>query len=72
MKPDDRFARSIRDLEAASQDLSIALKALADSLRRLKVDARKQYIEHNGAPVGNEDERALAVWLEHESWVTLN
>jgi|GEM_PF-4072295 len=72
MKPDDRFARSIRELEAASQDLANALKALSESLGRLKVEATKQFIDHSGTHFVNEDERALAVWLEHEPWVTLN
>jgi hypothetical protein len=67
---DERFARAIRELESATQDLSIALKELSTSLNRLKLHADTVYNEH-GAPFGR-DERALAVWLEHECWVTPN
>jgi hypothetical protein len=67
---EDRFARAIRELETAAQDLSIALKELSTSLNKLKLQADTIYQEH-GAPFGDDD-RALAVWLEHECWVTPN
>lgn len=67
---DERFARAIRELESAAQDLSTALKELSTSLNRLKVQADTLYRDH-GAPFGDDD-RALAVWLEHECWVTPN
>lgn len=70
MSNEDQFARSVRELEAAARDLSMALKELSISLSKLKVQAESLYREH-GSPFGDDD-RALAVWLEHESWVTPN
>ncbi len=70
MNKEDDFARSVRDLEAAARDLSMALKDLSLSLSKLKVQADSLYRSH-GSPFG-EDDRALSVWLEHESWVTPN
>lgn len=70
MSNNDQFARSVRELEAAARELSLALKELSSSLGKLKVQAEAAYEEH-GSPFG-EGERALEVWLEHESWVTPN
>lgn len=70
MSNEDQFSRSVRELEAAARDLSLALKELSISLSRLKAQADCLYRDH-GSPFG-EDDRALAVWLEHESWVTPN
>lgn len=70
MNKEDEFARTVRSLEAAAQDLSIALRDLSISLSKLKVKADTLYKDH-GSPFG-EDDRALAIWMEHESWLTLN
>ncbi|MFW5973120.1 MAG: hypothetical protein ACOCTG_03935 [Bacteroidota bacterium] len=70
MTHEDQFARSVRELEAAARELSVALRELSDSLGKLRVQIGSDEIEPR--PLLEEDERALAVWLEHECWVTLN
>ncbi len=70
MNKDDDFAQSVRNLEGAARDLSMALRELTVSLNKIKIEADALYREH-GSPLGD-DSRALEVWLEHESWVTLN